>query len=176
MKGSWLIKKEKKIRIIYSLISLTMISVILFMLYLNSWHQKQYFLDNIQYPLVELQGILQQQETEGWNNPQIVSNQLNLILDDLWYGTASHTFPSKGLSKEEMETIQKIASALNQLPTNSNYQLSTWTEEDIKKAQFVNQALIKAELKMENTISVDWDYFMAQCEILQQELLFINQP
>lgn len=40
----------------------------------------------------------------------------------------------------------------------------------MEKVNIVNEALVKAELKMETTIHVDWDVFMNQCKILDKEL------
>lgn len=164
-------KKSKGITIFFSSIVGILIICIGVIFYWNQWHQKQYFLYNLQMPLVELQGILAQQQRENWNHPELISNHVYIIMDDLEYVISENSFPSKVLSDEEKFMFGRIYAALHQLPTNETYHLAQWRKDDIKKAKIVNEALMKAKLEMETTIYVDWDIFMAQCKILDEELL-----
>ncbi|MBK3495169.1 hypothetical protein JFL43_09935 [Viridibacillus sp. YIM B01967] len=167
-------KNLTKTTIILSSLVAVLIISLGYVLYLNQWHQKQYFLDNTQSSLVELQGIIAFQEDENWENPQLISNKLQIIIDDLWYGTTSYTFPSKVLNKEELTMLVTIANTLQQLPNNDVYAIAEWSKEDIEKAKIVNNALIKADLKMETTILVDWETFIKQCAIFKEELSKIH--
>lgn len=163
-------KRVNRIAAIASSVLIVLVIVIGMILIRNQWHQKQYFLDNIQTPLVELQGILAMQEETDWDNPQLVSNQLQILLHSFRYGLESHTYPSKGLNERERNMLVNIGHSLQRLPNNDNYSLPEWSRDSIESARILNAALIEADLRMNTTISVDWKTFITQCEILETEL------
>ncbi|MFJ8236079.1 hypothetical protein ACIQ34_10070 [Ureibacillus sp. NPDC094379] len=162
-------KKNKKIAF-FAFLAIALFVVLAIMTYQNQWNQKQYFLDNFQRQFVELQGIITHVEKENWDHPELISNQLSLILDDLEYVMMSHSYPSKVLSEDDKFMFARIYGSLNQLPFNEIYHAAEWSKEDLEKVIIVKEALVKAELKMETTIHVDWDVFMEQCNILDKEL------
>ena len=139
-------------------------------LYSNQWHQQQYFLDKVQGPLVELQGIIEHQERNEWSEPQLVSNQLHVLVDFLEYGLQNHTFPSKTLSRSEYEHLQVLASFMRSLPNHEIYSSATWDESSIQRAEQLNAALKASNLKMRTTINVDWDAFNEKINVLIKAL------
>ncbi|MDM5333811.1 hypothetical protein QUF56_11290 [Ureibacillus composti] len=163
-------KKNNKKIAFFAMMAIALFVVLAIMTYQNQWNQKQYFLDNFQRQFVELQGIITHEEKENWSHPELISNQLSLILDDLEYVMMSHSYPAKVLSEEEKFMFARIYGSLNQLPFNEIYHAAVWSKKDMEKVNIVNEALVKAELKMETTIHVDWDVFMNQCKILDKEL------
>ena len=162
-------KRSNRLAAIVSSVLAVLVIVIGMILIQNKFHQKQYFLDNIQWSLVELQGILAMQEETDWDNPQLVSNQLQILLNNLWYGLEPHTYPSKALNEKERNMLVNIGNYLQGLPNNDIYSLPEWSKENIENARALNEALIEADLKMNTTISMDWKTFIKQCEILETE-------
>lgn len=163
-------KKRNKTIILLCCSIAVLLIILAFFGYQRQWQQKQYFLDNTQRSLVELQGILADQENNNWSNPHIISNQLQRIIDQLNYGTMSHSYPAKGLSADDRELLMQLSSYLQRLPNNETYSLAEWSDADVEKAIIVNNALITAKLKMNQAYSVDWKSFKAQCKVLVEEL------
>lgn len=146
------------------------VAIICFMLYLNNWHQKQYFYDTVEPFLIELQGVLQLQEEEKLDDPQIISNQLQVTIQALEYGALSHTFPSKALSNEQKNQLMSISVVLQRLPTNTLYSTRTWDKEDLEHAQLVNEALQTADFQTNSMSSDSWKHFLKKVDILYKEL------
>lgn len=132
--------------------------------------QRYIFIDQVQLTLVELQGIINMQERDGWDNPQLISNKTSTIIPSLSYGTASYSYPNKALSAKEHKLLARINTALQWLPMNENYKIAEWTEDDIKRAKIFNKALKDAGLAMNTTVWNEWDFFIKQCEILVKKL------
>lgn len=166
--GGDILTKRKKIIIGFSCIVI-LLTIILATIVIRS-EQRDFFIKQVQFPLVELQGIFNMQEKDGWDNPQLISNKTSTIIPSLWYGTASYSFPNKALSDEEQKLLARINTALNWLPMNDNYTMAEWTEDDIKKAKILNEALKDAGFAMDTTVWGEWDFFIKQCEILVNKL------
>lgn len=158
--------------IIYGLATLLVVfgTIIAITIYSNQWHQQQYFLDNVQRPLVELQGIIEHQERSGWSEPQLVSNQLHVIVASLEYGLQQHAYPAKSLSRSEREQLVALKIYLRSFPNHEIYSSATWDESSIQQIEQFNEALIASNLKLRTTISVNWDAFIEKINVLMSQL------
>ena len=166
-KGEVLMKRYKTMIILFCIA----IILAVFLVTTNRSEQRYFFIDQVQFPLIELQGIIKMQEDDGWDKPQLISNKTITIIDSLWYGTASYSFPNKALSAKDHDLLSGINSALQKLPMNDNYQIAKWAEQDIKRAKILNEALKDAGLAMETSYNKEWNFFIEQCEILSEKLI-----
>jgi len=158
--------------IIHGLATLLVVfgTIIAITIYSNKWHQQQYFLDNVQRPLVELQGIIEHQERNGWSEPQLISNQLRVIVASLDYGLQRHAYPAKSLSRSEQAQLFALKTYLRSLPNHEIYSSATWDESSIQQIEQFNEALIASNLKLRTTISVNWHAFIEKINVLTKEL------
>lgn len=171
--NSGLVQSSKNNKLmLYGLGTLLVIlgAIIAIIIYFNQWHQQQYFLDNVQGPLVELQGILEYQEQNEWSEPELVSNQLHVIVSSLGYGLQKHSYPSRALSRSEYTQLQSLTTYLRSLPNHEIYSSGVWDESSIQRAEQLNTALKASNLKLRTTISVNWDAFIKQINVLTNEL------
>ncbi|MFC6334641.1 hypothetical protein ACFP56_18580 [Paenibacillus septentrionalis] len=136
----------------------------------KQWHGQQFFITQVQGPLVELQGVIEHQQKNGWDEPQIVSNQLQKVLVALEYGLQSYHPPHIAMSQVDYRTLQALARYLRSLPNHRTYSTATWDESAIRQANDLHAALTTAHLKLRTTISNDWDAFMEKAAVLVDEL------
>ncbi|MCM3634501.1 hypothetical protein [Paenibacillus camelliae] len=164
--------RQRHRMIVHGLCTLLVIlgTIIAMMIYSNHWHQQQYFISHIQGPLVELQGILEYQQTSSWNEPQLVSNQLYVLIASLDYGLQKNSYPSKLLSRSEYDQFQRLEAYLRALPNHKTYSSAQWDELSIRRAEHLKDALKEAGLMMNTTISPAWSSFIDQIMILTKEL------
>jgi len=155
-----------------SIVSLVITFIVLAALFYtviqNQNQQRQYFLDQIQHPLIELQGIIEHQKEHNWDNPRLVIQQLDKIRYTIVYGTSSSAFSV--LSNGEKNKLMQIYSYMSRLPSDTLYELASWANDDTKVMIEIDSALIKANFKTSSSIENNWRSFMQQCDILIEEL------
>ncbi|WP_040285099.1 hypothetical protein [Sporosarcina koreensis] len=130
---------------------------------------EELFYSEVQYKLVELEGLIEQQKQEEWPAPNLVTAQLGDVLNGIEAATASGNY-SGWLSDAERSMMERLGAALYRYPHDELYTFSTVTEEDTKNFEVLQTQLQQAGLGMNQTIEDDWKSYTAKIEELLERL------
>ncbi|WP_342559712.1 hypothetical protein NSQ95_12275 [Psychrobacillus sp. FSL W7-1457] len=132
---------------------------------------EQVLLTEVQYNLVELDGLIGYQIDESWSEPNMVTIELSEVLNGLWLSIT--TGEQLGtLSKSDKEILQKLYSRLSQYPKHELYHFGDLTDEDKKNFEDLREALREVGIGLNIAMS-DMDSFMIKAEKLVGK---INSP
>lgn len=164
-----------KSKIYKAFLILLPISIILNIIFIvmvtqNQTMKKDYYLTQVNYPLYELNLVIQNQVDNGWKEPQLVTYQLDKVRNNILDSTFTNNFANDLLDENEKLLLNKVYNYLKHLPKNDLFAIGTWSESD-------NEYLLKVgeALKISNYVSYDlpeqnWDNVMKQWELLAKEL------
>lgn len=131
--------------------------------------KEQVVVTEVQYRLVELEGIIAYQTDENWSEPNLVTAKLGDVLNGIWLGMT--TGEQLGtLSKSDKEVLELLYSKLNQYPNDELYSFTDLTEEDKQNFEDLRKTLREVELGLNISFSADMDSFMSQAEALNKKI------
>ncbi|QED47969.1 hypothetical protein [Cytobacillus dafuensis] len=158
-------KKQKTIFVI-SLVVNSLLIVCLVIGYLKmSLVHKELFYTEVQYKLVELDGLIEHQKKNDWSDPNLVTTQLGDVLNGLDVATNSGKY-SGWLSNDERMTMERLNSALRQYPHDELYKFDVLTQSDKNDFEDLQSKLQNVGFGMDMTISNDWKTFIIKSEKL----------
>ncbi|MED4404114.1 hypothetical protein [Metabacillus fastidiosus] len=158
-------KKQKTIFVISLLVNALLI-VCLAIGYLRiSLVHKELFYSEVQYKLVELDGLIEHQKKNDWSDPNLVTTQLGDVLNGLDVAINSGKY-SSWLSNNERMTMERLDYTLRLYPHDELYKFSVLTESDKKEFEDLQSKLKNVGFGMNMTISKDWKTFINKSEKL----------
>lgn len=137
--------------------------------------QNNYYLDEIQEPLVELQSMIQNQQENNWKHPELVSFQAFKIQKAIKDVLQERHFAHSKLKEEEKLNLREINQGLQRLPQNTSQTIAKWKKKDKQYAQALEKALVLAKIDANETIEGDYKKFMNQCKIVAKEIAKLNE-
>ncbi|MFF2753118.1 hypothetical protein ACFVR1_05090 [Psychrobacillus sp. NPDC058041] len=158
-------KKQKTIFVV-SILANALLIVCLVIGYLKmSLVHKELFYSEVQYKLVELDGLIEHQKKNDWSEPNLVTTQLGDVLNGLDVATNSGKY-SGWLSNDERTTMERLDNALRQYPHDELYKFSVLTQSDKNDFEDLQSKLQNVGFGMNMTISNDWKTFINMSEKL----------
>ncbi|MGG0655404.1 hypothetical protein [Rummeliibacillus pycnus] len=140
----------------------------------KDFQQNNYFIEEIQEPLVVLQGMIRNQQENNWKDPELVSFQADKIQNAIRAVLQERHFAHSKLKEEEKSNLREINQILQTLPQNTSQTLAEWKKADKQNALALEKALIHANLDTNETIEGDYKKFMNQCKIVAKEIAQYN--
>lgn len=158
-------KKQKTVFAISLLVNALLIVCLVFgYLKMNLVH-KELFYSEVQYELVELDGLIEHQKKNEWSEPNLVTTQLGDVLNGLDVATNSGKYLG-WLSNNERMTMERLDNALRQYPHDELYEFSVLTQSDKDSFEDLQSKLQNVGFGMNMTISNDWKTFINKSEKL----------
>ncbi|KAB2334511.1 hypothetical protein F7731_14985 [Cytobacillus depressus] len=152
-------KKQKTIFVIsLSVNALLIVCLVIGYLKISLVH-KELFYSEVQYKLVELDGLIEHQKKDDWSEPNLVTTQLGDVLNGLEVATNSGKY-SGWLSNDERMTMERLNAALRQYPHDELYRFSVLTQSDKDSFEDLQAYLQNIGFGMNMTISNDWKTFI----------------
>lgn len=152
-------KKQKTIFVVSLLINaLLIVCLVIGYLKMNLVH-KELFYSEVQYKLVELDGLIEHQKQNDWSESNLVTTQLGDVLNGLDVATNSGKY-SGWLSNDERMTMERLDNALRQYPHDELYKFSVLTQSDKNDFEDLQSKLQNVGFGMNMTISNDWKTFI----------------
>lgn len=164
-RGSNVSKKQITIFVVSLLINALLIFCLVIGYLKMSLVHKELFYSEVQYKLVELDGLIENQKKNDWSEPNLVTTQLGDVLNGLDVATNSGKY-SGWLSNDERMTMEHLDSALSQYPHDELYKFSVLTKNDKKEFEELHSKLQNVGFGMNMTISNDWKTFINKSEKL----------
>ncbi|MGZ9584701.1 hypothetical protein [Paenibacillus marinisediminis] len=159
---------SKKQRIIFraslALNAVLIIILVIGYLKVNLAHE-QLFYNEVQWRLVELDGLIEHQKKNDWTEPNLVTTQLGDILNGINVATSNGHY-SGWLSSSEEKTMQRLYAALMRYPHDDLYDFSKVSQSDIESFERLQSHLQQAGFAMNKTLSNNWNSFMSRSESL----------
>lgn len=114
---------------------------------------------DIQYKLVELEGLIAFEEENNWSTPHLVTNKLSNIVDLLYLGIDANR---KWLwtSAEDVTVLEKLYSKLSQYPVDELYKHAVLEAEDKEHYVELRAMLREAGIGMRISHGYDWGLFI----------------
>ncbi|WP_397538973.1 hypothetical protein [Rummeliibacillus pycnus] len=137
----------------------------------KDFQQNNYFIEEIQEPLVELQGMIHDQQESNWKHPELVSFQAYKIQKAIKDVLQERHFAHSKLKEEEKSNLREINQALQSLPQNTSKTIAKWKKKDKQNALTFEKALVLAKM---DTNEADYKKFMNKCKIVASETAKIN--
>ncbi|MFJ8261131.1 hypothetical protein ACIQ4I_04100 [Rummeliibacillus sp. NPDC094406] len=137
----------------------------------KDFQQNNYFIEEIQEPLVELQGMIHDQQENNWKHPELVSFQAYKIQKAIKDVLQERHFAHSKLKEEEKSNLRDINQALQSLPQNTSQTIAIWKKKDKQNALTFEKALVHAKM---DTNEEDYKKFMNKCKIIASETSKIN--
>lgn len=155
---------KKKIIFIVSLLlnALLLIFLVIGYLKMNLVH-KELFYSEVQYKLVELDGLIDIQKHNKWENPNLVTAQMSDILNGIDVSTNSGNY-SGWLSNKDRMKMEKLRSGLSRYPHDELYEVSVIAQSDKKRFEDLQLELQNAGIGMGIQINNDWKSFISKVE------------
>ncbi|WP_404450163.1 hypothetical protein LG307_10205 [Sutcliffiella horikoshii] len=130
---------------------------------------EQVLLTEVQNNLVELEGLIAHQIEDDWSEPNLVTAELEDILNGIWLGMT--TVEQLGaLSESDKVTLSQLHSNLRQYPYDEIYSFANVTDEDIKNFEELRGILRDVGLGLNISINANKDSFMAQANALNKKI------
>ncbi|WP_238343510.1 hypothetical protein [Gracilibacillus saliphilus] len=127
------------------------------------------FLTEVQYNLVELEGLIAHQSENNWSEPNLVTIELGDILEGISLGIT--TGEQLGtLSNSDKKTLSHLYSKLNQYSNDVLYSFVELTEDDKKNFEQLREILRDVGLDLNISISNSMGPFMRKVEELEEKL------
>ena len=140
----------------------------------KDFQQNNYFIEEIQEPLVELQEMIRDQQENNWKHPELVSFQAYKIQKAIKDVLQERHFAHSKLKEEEKSNLREINQALQNLPQNTSTSIAKWKKKDKQNALTFEKALVHAKMDTNETIEEDYKKFMNKCKIVASEIATIN--
>lgn len=157
--------KIKRILIISLVLNVFLLLVLVFgYLKMNLAHTELFF-SEVQYKLVELDGLIEIQKKHNWNNPNLVTAQMSDVLNGIDVATNTGKY-SGWLSDKDRMKMEKLSSGLRRYPHDELYELSVITESDEKRFEDLQVELQNVGIGMGTQIGSDWKTFISKAEEL----------
>ncbi|MEM4991984.1 hypothetical protein WKH56_05540 [Priestia sp. SB1] len=158
-------EKQKNIFVISMLVNLFLVvCLIIGYLKISSAH-KELFYSEVQYKLVELDGLIEHQKKNAWSEPNLVTTKLSDVLNGLDAATNNGKH-SGWLSKDDQMVMEHLDMALRQYPHDELYKFSVLTKSNKDEFEELQLKLKKVGFGMNMTISNDWKSFITKSEKL----------
>ncbi len=174
MRGDKLSKKRKLIFRILIGLNILLIAIVIWGFIKMNFVKEQVLLTEVQYNLVELEGLIAHQSDNNWSEPNLVTTELGDILEGISLGIT--TGEQLGtLSNSDKKTLSLLYSKLNQYPNDELYSFVDLTEDDKKNFEQLREILRDVGLGLNISISNSMDPFMRKVEELEEKLK-LNSP
>jgi hypothetical protein len=158
-------KKQKTVFVISLLVNaLLIVCLVVGYLKMNLVH-KELFYSEVQFKLVELDGLIEHQKVNDWSEPNLVTTQLGDVLNGIDVATYSGIY-SGWLSNNERMTMERLDSALRQYPHDELYEFNVLTQSDKNNFEDLQSKIQNVGFGMNMTISNDWKTFINKSEKL----------
>lgn len=162
------IRLSKKQKMLFGgsiLVNLILIIIVIVgYLKMNLVHE-QLFYSEVQWKLVELDGLIEHQKETNWSEPNLVTTQMSAILNGIFVAKSSGEY-SGWISSNERMTMESLYAALNRYPHDEIYTFSELTQADKESFEDLQVKLQNLGFGMEMTISNDWKTFLNKAEKL----------
>ncbi|WP_083676156.1 hypothetical protein MHI37_15090 [Paenibacillus sp. FSL H8-0548] len=124
---------------------------------------------DIQYKLVELEGLIAFEEENNWSTPHLVTNKLSNIVDLLYLGIDANR---KWLwtSAEDVTVLEKLYSKLSQYPVDELYKHAVLEAEDKEHYVELRAMLREAGIGMRISHGYDWGLFIQKVKKLYESI------
>nr|WP_106779266.1 hypothetical protein [Lysinibacillus timonensis] len=132
--------------------------------------QKEYIYQEIHYPLYLLNAAITDQRDIGWEEPQIIINQLDKVRTSILSTVKFDHFASDVLNKDEVLLLEEIYEYLKRLPQNELFELAKWDDEDTDYVDLVGEALSHAGFDLRESNPYEWEDMVKQWRLLEQAL------
>ncbi|WP_208586163.1 hypothetical protein [Gracilibacillus suaedae] len=167
-------KKRKLIFRILIGLNILLIAIVIWGFIKMNFVKEQVLLTEVQYNLVELEGLIAHQSDNNWSEPNLVTTELGDILEGISLGIT--TGEQLGtLSNSDKKTLSLLYSKLNQYPNDELYSFVDLTEDDKKNFEQLREILRDVGLGLNISISNSMDPFMRKVEELEEKLK-LNSP
>ncbi|WP_018930720.1 hypothetical protein [Gracilibacillus lacisalsi] len=162
-------KKRKLIFRILIGVNILLIAIVIWGFIKMNFVKEQVLLTEVQYNLVELEGLIAHQSENNWSEPNLVTTELRDILEGISLGIT--TGEQLGtLSNSDKQTLNRLYSKLHQYPNDELYRFVDLTEDDKKNFEQLREMLRDVGLGLNMSISSSMDSFMKQAEELEEKL------
>lgn len=131
--------------------------------------KEEVLVTEVQNNLVELEGLIANQSSDNWSEPNFVTTELGDILNGIWLGMTTGKQLAT-LSKSDKEILEQLYYKLNQYPNDELYSFVDLTEKDKKNFEDLRETLSEVGLGLNVTISANMDSFMRQAEALNEKI------
>ena len=148
-----------------SLTGNVLLAIVLITHYLNQNTVHEVLFVEVQYSLVELDGVIQYQQTNEWSEPNLVTSKLNEVLNRLETAKNSGSY-SGWLSKTEKKIMEQFYMTLSLFPHNQSYEFSVLNQSDIQRFEALRSSLRSVGIGMDLQ-STDWEGFISAVERLE---------
>lgn len=158
-------KKQKNIFVFSIVINAVFIGCLIGGYLKTSLAHKELFYSEVQYKLVELDGLIEHQKENGWSEPNLVTTQLDDVLNGLSVATNSGRYTG-WLSNDVQVTMERLNHMLGEYPHDELYMFSVLTQSDKEEFEDLQSKLQTVGLTMNMTVDNDWGIFIEQSEQL----------
>lgn len=141
-----------------------LILVIVGYLRMNLVHEELFY-SEVQWKLVELDGLIEHQKKSDWSEPNLVTTQMSAILNGIFVAKSSGEY-SGWISSNERMTMESLYAVLSRYPHDEIYKLSELTRVDKENFEHLQVKLQDLGFGMGMTISNDWKTFLNKVEQL----------
>ncbi|ALC90638.1 hypothetical protein AM500_13220 [Bacillus sp. FJAT-18017] len=125
--------------------------------------KEQVLLTEVQYNLVELEGVIANQSEKNWPEPNLVTTKLGDVLNGILLGKT--TGEQLGILSENDEIIlSTLYTKLSRYPNDELYSFIDVSEEGKKNFEELREVLREAGLGLNISISASMDSFMKQAK------------
>lgn len=158
-------KKQKAIFGLSLLVNIVLVVCLIIGYMKLSLVHRELFYSEVQYNLVELDGLIEQQKMKNWPEPNLVTTQLGDVLNGLEVATNSGKY-SGWLSNNDRMIMERLNNALRQYPHDGLYKFSVLTQSDKSDFEDLQSKLQDVGFGMNMTISNDWESFINKSDKL----------
>ncbi|GEL75988.1 hypothetical protein [Tenuibacillus multivorans] len=163
-------KNNHKIMFFSSIILNIILVIVVLIGYINiNLENENIFIFQVQDKLIRLEGLIDYQEENDWEDSEIVAVKMREIVNGLEMGLMNgknlHV-----LNEEESEILESLADKLNKFTFDKPYELVNLTDEHKEYYAALRDSLNEAGLKMNSQISKDWETFFHQAKKLEESI------
>lgn len=164
--------KRKKVLFRISIgLNIFLIAIVAWGIITMNFVKEQVFITEVQYNLVELEGLIENQIDDNWSEPNLVTTKLGDVMNGIWLGMT--TGKQLGtFSKSDNDILELLYSKLNQYPKDELYRFVDLTEEDKKNFEELRETLREVGLGLNITISANMDSIINQAEKLNEKIKY----
>lgn len=130
-----------------------------------SLNHKELFYSEVQYKLIELDGLIENQKENDWTEPNLVTTQLGDVLNGINVATSSANYTG-WLKNDDQETMESLNNTLSQYPHDELYEFSVLTQSDKNDFEDLQLKLQNVGFGMNMTSYNDWEFFIDSVEEL----------
>lgn len=130
-----------------------------------SLNHKELFYSEVQFKLIELDGLIENQKENDWTEPNLVTTQLGDVLNGIHVATSSANYTG-WLNNDDQETMESLNNTLSQYPHDELYEFSVLTQSDKNDFEDLQLKLQNVGIGMNMTSNNDWESFIERVEEL----------